>query len=83
MKKFKIFFTSLIQVTLVAMNVIFISRGMIIPMLLTGFSISLLWTFNIKKIVAGSVSESVIYALGAMVGTGVGYYLAHCLQKIY
>lgn len=79
----KIFCTSLIQVTLVAMNVIFISKGMIIPMLATGFLISLIWTFNIKRIVAGNLKESIVYAFGAMVGTGTGYILAHLLKRVY
>lgn len=79
---FKIFLTALTQVSLVAMNVVFISKGMIIPMLITGFLISLLWTFNIKKIVSGNIYESLIYATGAMCGTGLGYYLANLLKEI-
>lgn len=82
MKKFKIFLSSVIQVNMVAMNVVFITNRMVIPMLITGFLISLIWTFNIKKIVAGNMSESIIYALGAMVGTGIGYYAAHILKNI-
>lgn len=65
------------------MNVTFISKGMIIPMLLTGFLISWIWTFNIKRIAISSLSQSTVYAFGAMVGTGLGYITAHLLQKIY
>lgn len=80
--KLGLFLTGLIQVTLVAMNTVYISKGMIIPMLITGFGISLVWTLNVKKISIGSWSDRFTYATGAMIGTGAGYYIAHYLNKI-
>lgn len=67
---------------LVAMNVNFIANGYIIPMLVTGFGISFVWTLNVRKIAFGSSKDRFIYALGAMIGTGVGYYLSHILTQI-
>lgn len=75
----KLFFTAFLQVTLVAMNVTFISHGMILAMALTGFGISYLWTGNIKKVAFGSQTDKLIYSSGAMVGTLTGYYLAKFL----
>lgn len=73
---FMIFLTAFIQVCLVAMNTVFISHGLIIPMLVTGFGISLVWTYNVSKVALGSLKDKLIYATGAMTGTGVGYMIA-------
>lgn len=78
----KLFLTAFIQVALVSMNVVFISKGYIIPMILTGFGISFTWTFNVKKIAFGSNTDRIIYAFGAATGTAVGYFLANNLSLI-
>jgi len=78
-----LFFTSILQVILVASNVIFISSGMILPMCITGFSISYIWALNVKKITSGNGKEKFAYALGAMFGTLIGYFTAHYLQQNY
>lgn len=72
----KLFFTALLQVSLVAMNVIFISNGKIIPMCITAFGISFFWTLNVKSVAFGGWGERITYATGAMVGTLIGSYLA-------
>lgn len=77
--KITLFLTAFLQVSLVAMNVTFISKSYIIPMLITGFLISLFWSLNVKKVVFGEWIERLIYCTGAMIGTGVGYYLSHWL----
>lgn len=68
-----LFFTALMQVTFVAMNVVFISHALIVPMLITGFLISLVWTLNVKKVAFGGWTDRLIYSTGAMVGTFVGF----------
>lgn len=80
--KLKLFFTALAQVTLVAMNVLFISKGFVWPMLVTGFGISYIWTLNVRKVAFGSHWDKFIYATGAMVGTGIGYWLSNLLITI-
>ncbi len=77
-----VFLTAFVQVCLVAMNTIFISHGLIVPMLITGFGISLVWTLNVKKIAFGTFRDRFVYAFGAMFGTGVGYYLATWIDKL-
>lgn len=79
MSKYTLFLTALCQVTFVAMNVVFISRAMIIPMLLTGFMISLIWTLNVKKVAFGGWSDRLTYASGAMFGTWIGFLLSHLI----
>jgi len=78
----KLFTTAMFQVTFVAMNIIFISNHRIIPMLLTGFMISLIWTFNIKKIAFGGTIDRIVYSTGAMVGTGLGYLISNYVNKL-
>jgi hypothetical protein len=72
-----LFLTALIQVMLVSMNVIFITYHHVLAMVLTGFSISIIWTFNVKKIAFGSLTDRIIYATGASIGTLTGYYLSN------
>lgn len=76
---FKLFFSAALQVSMVAMNVTFISNDRVILMLLTGFGISLVWTFNVKSIAISTLTERVMYALGATFGTFIGYHIAHLL----
>ena len=80
--KWALFLTAMIQVTFVAMNVTFIAHGEIIPMLLTGFMISLIWTFNVKRIALGGWLDRLTYANGAMLGTGLGYIISQWINKL-
>lgn len=75
--KYSLFITALLQVTCVAMNVVFIANNKIILLLITGFLISFIWSFNVKKIAFGSIVDRTTYATGAMVGTYIGYLLSH------
>lgn len=76
-----LFLTALLQVTLVAMNIVFISGHFIIPMLVTGFLISLVWTLNVKKVAFGTWVDNITYAMGAMAGTGLGYVFSNYIIK--
>jgi hypothetical protein len=79
--KWQLFITALIQVTFVAMNVTFIAYQQVIPMLITGFLISLVWTINVKRVAFGGWTDRFVYATGAMVGTGVGYIISHVINN--
>ena len=77
-----LFITAFCQVFFVCMNVVFISSDMIIPMLVTGFMISLIWTLNVKRIAIGTWIDRFSYATGAMIGGGIGYWVSTSLTKI-
>ena len=77
-----LFLTGFIQVTLVAANTWFISHKHIIAMTITGFLISIVWTFNVKKVAFGGMDDRFIYATGAMMGTLLGYLIAIYLNNI-
>lgn len=78
----KIYFTAMLQVCFVAMNINFIAKGYIFLMILTGFSISFLWATNVQRIALGKQYEKYIYASGAATGTILGYYLSKTLIQI-
>jgi hypothetical protein len=71
-----LFFCAFFQVALVACNVIFISTGNVLGMIVIGFLTSMIWSFNIKKMAFGSIWDRVSYALGAGLGTFFGYLIS-------
>lgn len=75
----RLFIAAFSQVGLVAMNVVFISKGYLLPMFITGFGISFIWTFNVKRIAFGNMNDKLLYALGAGLGTIFGNDLAKFL----
>jgi hypothetical protein len=79
--RYIIFSTALLQVFFVAMQPLFIVHAKIVPMLLTGFLISLIWTFNVKRIAFGNWIDRLVYAIGAMVGTGLGFMISNFIIK--
>ncbi len=70
------------QVALVSMNVVFISKSMVVPMLITGFGISFIWTLNVKRAAFGGWRDRFIYSFGAMTGTGLGFLIGRYLIQI-
>ena len=69
-----------LQVTLIAMNTYQIANQKFIGALLVGFLISLIWTVNVGRVAFGCNWTRLIYATGAMAGTGTGLFLT---QLIY
>lgn len=67
-----IFFSSLLQIFFVSVNTILISKEMIIQAGVCGFLLSLVWTFNIRRIGLASWGERISYCLGAGIGTSGG-----------
>jgi hypothetical protein len=70
----QIFSTSFIQVFLVAVNTIFLSRGIIIGIAVVSFFISWFWVTNVKKANIASRADQFVYATGAMCGGLSGYF---------
>ena len=80
--KHNLFITGFLQVFLVAMNTVFVSSGLVIPMLITGFLISIVWSWNIKKIAFSTINDRLTYSTGAACGTGLGWYLATIIKTL-
>jgi hypothetical protein len=79
--KHNLFMTGFLQVFLVAMNTVFVSSGHIIPMFVTGLGISLVWSWNIKKIAFSTIKERLKYSFGAATGTVLGWFLATYIKS--
>jgi hypothetical protein len=84
-KRFKdslsLFGSGMLQVSLVSVNTYLISHEHYVGAFFVGFLISLVWSFNVKKIAFGSWSDRILYALGAAVGTILGLYIALLIYK--
>ncbi len=82
----KLFFTGVLQVYFVAINTYFLAKEIYIGVLFAAFAISMIWSYNIKKIAFGTFTERVIYSLGATVGSLLGLYtssfIMDFLQKL-
>jgi len=76
-----LFATGMTQTILVASNTVFLARGFVYGIFLMGFLISYVWSHNVKKIAFSTKKDRIIYATGAMLGTGIGYYFAVFLIK--
>jgi len=79
--KISLFFTGLIQVLLVVTNTYQVSHGKYIGAVLVGFLISMVWSFNVKKIAFGSLVDRLIYAFGASFGTFLGILISEFIYE--
>lgn len=80
---FFLFFSSFIQLFLGAYNIWQIANDMPIQVTVVGFLIAFIWTFNVKKISASTITERLIYSLGAGIGTTSGMLFAKEINKIF
>jgi hypothetical protein len=68
----KLFSTGFMQVFFVAINTYFISTKNLYGTVVAGFVISLIWSFNVKKVAFGTTKDRIVYALGAGFGSLIG-----------
>jgi hypothetical protein len=78
----KLFLTGFLQVFFVAVNTYFISREFYIGVFICGVIISLIWSWNIKKIAFGSTRDRIVYSLGAGLGSLIGLVTSVLLFKL-
>jgi ABC-type uncharacterized transport system permease subunit len=70
----KLFCTGIVQVYFIALNTVFLSKENYLGVLFAAFMISIIWSWNIKKIAFGSLKERIWYALGATTGSLLGLF---------
>ena len=68
----KLFITGFTQVFFVAINTFFISKAIYGGVLICGFLISFVWSWNVKKVAFGTMQDRLWYSFGAGVGSSVG-----------
>lgn len=75
MVNLKIFLTSFLQISLVSFNIVLISKGYILGIFLSSFTISFLWSYNVSKIALSNFKSKLIYSLGAGFGAVAGFLI--------
>lgn len=75
----KLFQTAYLQVFLVSINTIFLSKGIYTGVAIAGFLISYLWVSNVKKANIATKKDQIIYSLGAMTGGLSGLFITSIL----
>lgn len=78
-----LFGTGFIQVFLVSVQTYFITTIFLPGVLVVGFLISYVWTFNVKKVAFGNKSDRVVYASGAAVGAFFGVISGMVVKKLF
>jgi hypothetical protein len=68
-----------VQVIFVAFNTVAIARYELLANFVTAFLISLIWTFNVKRVAFGSAADRWFYAGGAAFGSVSGTIAAEWL----
>lgn len=71
--------TGFLQVIFVAANTVFIAHYELLANVITAFLISLIWTWNVKKIAFGDSADRYCYATGAAFGSLAGTVIASAL----
>ena len=80
--RLSLFSTGFIQVFFVAVNTYFIANELYFGVLIAAFMISLVWSFNVKKVAFGSTTDSVVYAFGATCGSLVGLWSSSFIASV-
>jgi len=78
----KLFITGFIQVFFVAINTYFLSKEFYLGVFICGVIISLIWSWNVKKIAFGSLRERILYSLGAGFGSLFGLIVSILFFKL-
>lgn len=78
----KLFTTGFIQVFFVAINTYFLSKEFYIGVFICGFIISLIWSWNVKKVAFGTFKDRFYYALGAGCGSLFGLIVSTLFFKL-
>lgn len=74
--RWKLALTGFVQVIFVAANTVFIANHVLLANFLTGFAISLIWTWNVKRVAFGDNGDRWFYAMGAAIGSVSGTIVA-------
>jgi hypothetical protein len=71
-KNMSIFLTGFVQVLFISANIAFIASKSYTGAFLTSFCISLIWSYNVKRISIASKMDVFCYCLGAACGNLIG-----------
>ena len=72
----KLLITGFLQVFLVTIQTYFIAKVFYVGVLIGGFLISFVWSWNVKKIAFGTMTDRIMYSAGAAIGAVAGLALS-------
>lgn len=78
----KLFTTGFIQVFFVAINTYFLSKEFYIGVFICGTIISLIWSWNVKRVAFGSLRDRLFYSFGAGFGSIAGLLVSMLFFKL-
>ena len=82
-KKLAILLTGFAQVFFVAVNTFFIAKELYFGIFLAAFTISFIWSFNVKKMAFGGMRDRILYSLGAALGSLSGAMVSSFLYNAF
>ncbi|MBM9546110.1 hypothetical protein JWG40_03730 [Leptospira sp. 201903074] len=71
-----LFLTGFLQVLFVCANTYMISKQKYMWVLVFGFLISFIWSWNVRKIAFGNIFDRIKYSIGSAAGGGVGLFVS-------
>jgi len=77
-----LYISGVVQVLLVVVNTVLISHQKPLGIFFVGGLISLVWSWNVKRVAFGNWKERITYSLGAGSGSLAGYYLGSILASL-
>ena len=77
----KLMIAAILQTALASLNVYQIANSRYLESIIIGFFILLIWSYNVKKIVFGTIWDRIIYSIGGSIGTGLGILIGLELYK--
>jgi len=78
----KLLTTGFIQVFFVAANTYLIAQRLYVGIFVAAFMISIIWSWNIKKIAISTIQERITYSFGAALGSVCGVMAMDFLTKL-
>ena len=82
MSKLRLPLTGFVHVYFVSVNTYFLAHEMYAGVLIAAFIISLVWSFNVKKVAFGTWPDRLMYACGAAVGSVAGLASSAMIAKV-
>jgi len=79
---FKLFATGFTQVFFVAINTYFLSKEFYLGVFICGIIISLIWSWNVKKVAFGTLRDRLFYSFGAGFGSLFGLIVSILFFKL-
>ena len=82
MNKLRLPLTGFAQVYFVSVNTYFLAHEMYAGVLIAAFIISLVWSFNVKRVAFGTWPDRLMYAGGAALGSVAGLASSAMIAKV-